>query len=45
MEELNTRKIYDIAKIMRVALDQYIFLITPAGNDMDTLVNFEEKFK
>ena len=29
---------------MRVALDQYIFLITPAGDSMDTVINFEEKF-
>jgi len=32
MENFSKNKSYDIAKIMRVAFDQYEFLVTPNGD-------------
>jgi len=41
MENFKNNKPYDIAKIMRVAFDQYLFLLTPCENKKEVM-NFEK---
>ena len=40
MENFHKNKSYDIAKIMRIAFDQYVFLCT-CGQDIEAM-NFEK---
>ena len=41
MDKLSTRKEFDVAKLMLIALNEYNFIISPCGGGLDEIINFE----